>query len=218
MMWAASKKPQKTKVRVHSASYRGWFEKRRAPLHLIDRLVLFWVRPPGLLLRRTRYRHAGPFPSPTLCALPDRHTLTTHGTIAPNRLHPIRDPLISCGRSFAMGNARAGLEAITGLLAPLMAGGACLQSSLSIETTALTFSGCYQQSMYAGLYETLVWTIAGRDIAPTGTKAISASHVSKFRGRIPRYMLLNTRGSISRRVITSALLYFFAISESRQAS
>lgn len=73
MMWAASKKPQKTKVRVHSASYRGWFEKRRAPLHLIDRLVLFWVRPPG---------HAGPFPSPTLCALPDRHTLITHGTIA----------------------------------------------------------------------------------------------------------------------------------------
>eukprot|EP00752_Nemacystus_decipiens_P010130 g9028.t1 len=32
--------------------------------------------------------------------------------------------------------------------------------------------------MYAGLYETLVWTIEGRDIAPTGTKAISASHVN----------------------------------------
>eukprot|EP00903_Cladosiphon_okamuranus_P015531 g14339.t1 len=63
-----------------------------------------------------------------------------------------------------------------------MAGGACLQNSLSIDTTALPFSGCYQLSAYAGLYETLVWTIEGRDIAPTGTKAISASHIDGDEG------------------------------------
>lgn len=105
------------------------------------------------------------------------HVYTTAG--AANRIHSGPSHLVQ--PAFAMRNARAGLEAIIGLIAPLMAGGTCLQSSLSIDTTALTFSGCYQQSMYAGLYETLVWTIDGRDIAATGTKAISASHVSKCR-------------------------------------
>lgn len=162
-----------------------WFEgclmwrKEKCPPSPFVCLVLFWVRPaaaakpsqipprlPVTLANVVRIAPRTTTPKPQHCC---RHH---------SRKDRIREPLISYGGSFAMRNARAGLEAVLGLVAPLMAGGACLQNSLSIDTTTLTSSGCYQQSMYAGLYETLVWTIDGRDVAPTGTKAISASHVS----------------------------------------
>lgn len=69
------------------------------------------------------------------------------------------------------------LEAFLGAVAPLLACGACIQPYVSIDTTAFTFSGCYKETIYAGIYETVVWTIEGRDVADPGTKAISASLV-----------------------------------------
>ena len=163
---------------LHTA---GWFEvllfpRKQAPSPFAC-LVLFWVRPPPPTACPFQLPPRLPLPLVNFFRTDPLHEYTTAG--AANRIHTGPSHLVQ--PAFAMRNARAGLEAIIGLIAPLMAGGACLQSSLSIDTTALTFSGCYQQSMYAGLYETLVWTIDGRDIAPTGTKAISASHVSKRR-------------------------------------
>ncbi|CAM9216253.1 unnamed protein product [Ectocarpus fasciculatus] len=67
---------------------------------------------------------------------------------------------------------------LVALLSPMAADALCTQSALTIETTleptAFTFSGCYQESPYAGLSETKVWTIEGRDVAVFGTKAILA--------------------------------------------
>ncbi|CAM9637395.1 unnamed protein product [Pylaiella littoralis] len=66
--------------------------------------------------------------------------------------------------------------ALVALFAPKMAGGACSRASISIDTSALnSISGCFNETIYAGLYETKVWTIDGSDIvAPAGTKAIVA--------------------------------------------
>lgn len=163
-------------------------EKRTAPLAVCVSDVVLGA-PPLLLLSQ---------PDATTLALPScqrrahRRSRTLYSSlprtvvVLPQPKGPERDPLVSFGHSSAMRNAMTRLVAKIGLVSPLMAAGACLQPSLSIDTTALTFSGCYQQSMYAGLYETLVWTIEGRDIAPTGTKAISASHVSKQMSYIGR--------------------------------
>ncbi|CAN0287084.1 unnamed protein product, partial [Ectocarpus sp. 6 AP-2014] len=69
---------------------------------------------------------------------------------------------------------KAWTPVLVALLSPMAASALCTQSALTIETTAFTFSGCYQESPYAGLYETKVWTIEGRDVAEFGTKAILA--------------------------------------------
>lgn len=76
--------------------------------------------------------------------------------------------------------ARASLATSVALLAPTMTGAACVQASLSIDTSTLnSLSGCYKETIYGGLYETTVWTIDGSDIvAPAGTKAIVADLVS----------------------------------------
>lgn len=50
--------------------------------------------------------------------------------------------------------------------------------SAETTTTDLPISGCYHKSPYMGLYETPVYTIEGRDVAGTGTKAILATNVS----------------------------------------
>lgn len=58
-------------------------------------------------------------------------------------------------------------------------GAACILPSMSIETTnGLSISGCYRETVYLGLYQTIVWTIEGQDIADTGTAAIVADLVS----------------------------------------
>lgn len=54
----------------------------------------------------------------------------------------------------------------------------CAQRFLSIDTTTLTISGCYEETIYAGTYQTKVWTIDGGDIVSAGTKAIVADLVS----------------------------------------
>lgn len=65
------------------------------------------------------------------------------------------------------------------LLSGKRVGATCPLSSMSIETTeeGLTISGCYRESVFAGLYETTVWTIEGTDVTDTGTSAIVADLV-----------------------------------------
>lgn len=55
----------------------------------------------------------------------------------------------------------------------------CGQPLMSIETTTagLTISGCYNESRYAGLYETTIYTIEGMDISDAGSTAILAADV-----------------------------------------
>lgn len=45
-------------------------------------------------------------------------------------------------------------------------------------TNGPAISGCYRKSAYSGLYETPLYTVGGRDIVASGTKAIVASDVS----------------------------------------
>lgn len=79
--------------------------------------------------------------------------------------------------SLAMPKTRALLQAFVGAVAPALAGGACLQPYVSVDTTAFSFSGCFKETIYAGTYETVVWTMDGLDVVDTGTQAISASLV-----------------------------------------
>lgn len=59
-------------------------------------------------------------------------------------------------------------------------GAMCLLPSMSIETTTggLSISGCYRETVYLGLYQTIVWTLEGQDIMDPGTAAIVADLVS----------------------------------------
>ncbi|CAM9105048.1 unnamed protein product [Hapterophycus canaliculatus] len=68
----------------------------------------------------------------------------------------------------------ASLDTLLALLNVLVGDALCAQSFLSIDSTTVTFSGCYEETIYAGTYETKVWTIGGGDIAAAGTKAIVA--------------------------------------------
>ncbi|CAN0031619.1 unnamed protein product [Scytosiphon promiscuus] len=68
----------------------------------------------------------------------------------------------------------ASLLVLTNLLNVRVGDALCAQNFLSIDTTTLTISGCYGETIYVGTYETKVWTIDGGDIASTGTKAIVA--------------------------------------------
>lgn len=80
-----------------------------------------------------------------------------------------------------MRRERASLVALGTLLSTTAAGALCTLPSIFIETTTegiINVSGCYRESVYSGLYETTVWTIEGRDVAATGTKAILADLVS----------------------------------------
>lgn len=69
------------------------------------------------------------------------------------------------------------LVALSALGAINTAHALCTLPSMSIESD-LTISGCYVKTVYSGLYETTVYTIEGRDVVDTGTKAILASNVS----------------------------------------
>lgn len=119
------------------------------------------------------------------CSFLDSLALYTLATITAGRAWKRRPSLSSrAGSRFKMWKTRASVEALAALLAHVcMAGGACVQPSISMATTTLdSISGCYQESIYGGLFETKVWTIDGSDIvAPTGTKAIVADLVSPLR-------------------------------------
>lgn len=89
---------------------------------------------------------------------------------------------------------KAWTRVLVALLSPMVAGAQCTQSALTIEPTAFTFSGCYHESAYAGLYETKVWTIEGRDVAEFGTKAILADLVSNQQYFQSRCCMLDING------------------------
>lgn len=85
------------------------------------------------------------------------------------------------GARFKMLKAWRLAALLVAVLGPTLAGGACVQASISIDTSTLnSVSGCYKETIYGGLYETKVWTVDGSDIASTaGTKAIVADLVSE---------------------------------------
>lgn len=72
----------------------------------------------------------------------------------------------------------ASLEVLLPLLNVLVCDALCAQRFLSIDSTTLSYSGCYEETVYAGTYQTKVWTIDGGAIVSSGTKAIVADLVS----------------------------------------